>query len=124
MKTNRVVKNAGWIIGARIVQALLSFVIGMLTARFLGPSNYGLINYAASIVAFFTPLMELGITNIIVHQLIEYNDREGETCFEHPVADLVLDRKKILVGWQEQMNLHRMNDSKRVVISEQSPIDV
>lgn len=79
METNRVVKNAGWIIGARIVQALLSFVIGMLTARFLGPSNYGLINYAASIVAFFTPLMELGITNIIVHQLIEYNDREGET---------------------------------------------
>ena len=51
----------------------------MLTARFLGPSNYGLINYAASVVAFFTPIMELGITNIIVHQLIEHNDREGDT---------------------------------------------
>lgn len=79
MGTNRVVRNAGWIIGARIVQTILSFVIGMLTARFLGPSNYGLINYAASVVAFLTPVMELGITNIIVHQLIEYKDKEGDT---------------------------------------------
>ena len=79
MRKNKVVQNASWIIGARVIQALLSFVIGMLTARFLGPSNYGLINYAASVVAFFTPIMELGITNIIVHQLIEHNDREGDT---------------------------------------------
>ena len=79
MRKNKVVQNASWIIGARVLQALLSFVIGMLTARFLGPSNYGLINYAASVVAFFTPIMELGITNIIVHQLIEHNDREGDT---------------------------------------------
>lgn len=78
MRKNKVVQNASWIIGARVIQALLSFVIGMLTARFLGPSNYGLINYAASVVAFFTPIMELGITNIIVHQLIEHNDREGD----------------------------------------------
>ena len=78
VRTNRVVKNASWIIGARVAQALLSFIIGMLTARFLGPSNYGLINYAASIVAFFTPLMELGITNVIVHQLVENKDEEGQ----------------------------------------------
>ena len=78
MNTNRVVKNAGWIIGARVVQSILSFIIGMLTARFLGPSNYGLINYAASIVAFFTPVMELGITSVIVHDLVENKDREGK----------------------------------------------
>jgi len=79
MGTSKVVKNAGWIIAARLVQAVLSFVIGMLTARFLGPSNYGLINYAISIVAFFTPIMELGITNVIVHQLIEHKDEEGKS---------------------------------------------
>lgn len=77
MQTKSVVKNASWIVGARIAQAILSFLIGMFTARFLGPSNYGLINYAASIVAFVTPIMELGITNVIVHQLIENKKDEG-----------------------------------------------
>lgn len=78
MQTKSVVKNASWIVGARIVQALISFLIGMFTARFLGPSNYGLVNYAASIVAFVTPIMELGITNVIVHQLIENKNEEGK----------------------------------------------
>ena len=57
MNKNRVVKNASWIIGIQIVKSLLGLVISMLTARFLGPSNFGLINYAASIVAFVTPIM-------------------------------------------------------------------
>ena len=52
MNKNRVVKNASWIIGIQIVKSLLGLVISMLTARFLGPSNFGLINYAAAIGAF------------------------------------------------------------------------
>ena len=37
------VKNAGWIIGARVVQMLLSLLVSILSARLLGPSNYGLV---------------------------------------------------------------------------------
>ena len=77
MKLNKVVKNAGWIIGVRIAQSLLSFVISILTARYLGPSNYGIISYAASLVAFVTPVMYLGINSIIVQDLIENSEEEG-----------------------------------------------
>lgn len=66
MNKNRVVKNASWIIGIQIVKSLLGLVISMLTARFLGPSNFGLINYAASIVAFVTPIMYLGDRKSVV----------------------------------------------------------
>ena len=66
MNKNRVVKNASWIIGIQIVKSLLGLVISMLTARFLGPSNFGLINYAASIVAFVTPIMYLGLNGVFV----------------------------------------------------------
>lgn len=51
MLHNKTIQNAKWIIGCKIVQSLLQMVVGMLSARYLGPSNYGLINYAASIVA-------------------------------------------------------------------------
>ncbi len=78
MLKNRVAKNSAWLIGCRLVQACISFVVSMLTARYLGPSNYGLVNYAASIVAFVVPIMYLGINNILVQELVSEPEKEGE----------------------------------------------
>ena len=78
MLKNRVVKNASWIIICKVVQAVLTFVVTFLTARFLEPAGYGVINYAASVVAFFVPIMQLGLNSTLVHELIKKPDREGE----------------------------------------------
>lgn len=76
---NKVVKNAGWIIGGRLVNKLLAFLVGILTARYLGPSNYGLINYAAAYVSFFASICTLGINSIIVKNFVDHPDEEGKT---------------------------------------------
>ena len=78
MKHKQVINNAKWIIICKIAQSVLQLIIGMISARYLGPSNYGLINYAASIVAFALPIMKLGLDAILVHELVESPDREGE----------------------------------------------
>jgi len=78
MKKNSVLKNTAWIIGCRIIQSLFSLVIGMLTARFLGPSNYGVISYAASVVAFAAPIMKLGLNHVLVNEILNNPEREGE----------------------------------------------
>lgn len=78
MKRNRVVKNAAWLIGIQLIKSLLSLVISMLTARFLGPSNFGIINYASSMVSFVAPIMYLGLTGILVQELISSPEKEGE----------------------------------------------
>jgi len=75
---NRIVKNAGWLIGGKIAQMILNLVVGLLTARHLGPSNYGIINYANAYIAFFSSLCTLGINNILVKELIDNPKREGE----------------------------------------------
>ena len=75
---NRNIANAGWIIGCKIIQSLLGVLISMLTARYLGPSNYGLINYAAAIVAFIAPLVTLGLSHIIVQEIVSAPEAEGE----------------------------------------------
>lgn len=54
---NKVTRNASWMIIGRIYQMSLSFVVSMLTARYLGPSNYGLINYASSFTSFFFDIL-------------------------------------------------------------------
>ena len=68
--TGKVFRNASWLIACRIVQALLSFVIGTLTARYLGPSGYGVIDYANAIVSFMVPVVQLGIRSTLVHEII------------------------------------------------------
>lgn len=72
-------KNAIWIILCKVVQSVLGLVISMFSARYLGPSNYGLINYAASIVAFAVPIMQLGLRSTLVREIVENSDKEGET---------------------------------------------
>lgn len=75
---SKVAKNASWIIGCKIAQSLIGLVIGMLTARYLGPSNFGIINYAASMVAFVTPIMQLGLSNVMVQEIVNNPEQDGE----------------------------------------------
>lgn len=75
---NATVKNAGWIIAGKIVQMILSLFVGLLSARYLGPSNYGLINYASAYTAFFTSLCTLGLNSILVKEIVDNPDEQGE----------------------------------------------
>lgn len=74
---NSVFKNAGWIIGCKIVQSILNLIIGLITARYLGPSNYGVITYVASVVAFAMPIMQLGLKHTLVKEFVNSPDKEG-----------------------------------------------
>lgn len=75
---NKVAKNAVWIIGIRVVQAVVAMLINMLTARYLGPSGFGLITYASSLVAFVLPIMQLGLSNVLVQEIVSSPEKEGK----------------------------------------------
>lgn len=75
---NRVLKNTFWIVGCKIVQSVVALVIAMISARYLGPSNYGLLNYASSVVAFAVPLAQLGLRNVMVEEIVSHPEREGK----------------------------------------------
>ncbi len=78
MLKNKVIKNASWIVVCKIAQSLLGLIVGMFTARYLGPSNYGLISYAASITAFVVPVMNLGLSNIMVQEFVQQSEEDGK----------------------------------------------
>lgn len=74
---NRLVSNTSWIVGCKFVQNVMSLVVSMMSARYLGPSNYGLINYATSIMNFVYPFVTMGINNILVQELVADKKNEG-----------------------------------------------
>ena len=75
---NKEVKNAGWIIAGRVAQMALSFFVSVFTARYLGPGNYGIINYAGAYVTFFTSLCTLGINSVIIKDFVDNPDEQGK----------------------------------------------
>ena len=74
---NRVVKNASWMIGARIFQMFLGLFISSWTVRYLGPDNMGIIGYIDAFVSFSGAVAFLGINNIIVKELIDHKEEQG-----------------------------------------------
>ena len=75
---SKVTKNAGWLIGGKIIQMVINLIVGLITARYLGPSNYGLINYAGAYTAFFSSFCTLGINSVIVKEFVDNPDKTGE----------------------------------------------
>ena len=86
---NRFLQNTSWIIGANLVQMVLSFIIGMISARYLGPANFGVINYAAAIVAFFTSIASLGMEGVLVNEFTRKEYKNSDILGTSLVMGLV-----------------------------------
>lgn len=76
-KNNKVLRNSSWLVGERVFQMLVTLIIGSLTARYLGPSNYGVINYVASFISIFAVFAALGIDSILIRELVADPENEG-----------------------------------------------
>ncbi len=72
------VTNSSWIVVEQIYRMGLSLIVGVLTARYLGPSNLGLITYAATYVAAFMPLATLSMEYVVIKDLVDRPKQAGE----------------------------------------------
>lgn len=57
----------------------IGVVLTIWTARYLGPSQFGLFNYAAAFVALFSPFASVGIDSILVRDLLRESERSRMT---------------------------------------------
>lgn len=78
LKGNRFFSNTMWDIGGKVFQMILTLIVGLLTARYLGPSNYGVIGETASYVSFFSVICQLGFTSTAVKEIMDNEDKQGE----------------------------------------------
>lgn len=80
-KNNRTKKkfiaNTSWLFGEKVYSMLLSLFIGLLTARYLGPQNYGILNYGYAFVSIFLPVCILGLDNILVNEIVKKPTNAG-----------------------------------------------
>jgi O-antigen/teichoic acid export membrane protein len=66
---NKAIKNILWAIIGKLTNILSGLFVGILVARYLGPENFGLMNYVISYVTLFSILASFGLDNIEIREL-------------------------------------------------------
>lgn len=61
----------------QIYSMILSLIIGSISARYLGPNNYGLLNYGESLISLMATLTGLGLDEVIMNELVMKKDKTG-----------------------------------------------
>lgn len=65
----KVIRNVFWAVTGKIITLFSTLIVGIFVARYLGPEQYGLMNYVISIVALFGVLSVFGTSEIIIREL-------------------------------------------------------
>lgn len=68
----RIYSNILWAISGKVVNMLGVLFVGILIARYLGPEQYGLMNYVISYVSIFTIIASFGLENIEIRELAKF----------------------------------------------------
>ena len=65
-------KNTSWLLLERLLRIFGGLFVGIWIARYLGPKDFGILNYALAYVAFFKVFTGLGLNQIVVRELVKY----------------------------------------------------
>jgi polysaccharide transporter, PST family len=75
---NRIVYNTSWLFADRIIRMGLGVIIVIFLARYLGPEQFGIYNYAIAFVALFTAFSSLGLDSIVVRDIVRSPEKKDE----------------------------------------------
>ncbi|MGK5094012.1 flippase [Deltaproteobacteria bacterium TL4] len=63
-------KNTSWMFGEQILRMLAGLFVGVWVARYLGPEQFGILNYVIAFTAIFGSIARLGLDGIVVRDLV------------------------------------------------------
>jgi PST family polysaccharide transporter len=89
----RILENISWLMVDRVVRMGMGLFVGVWVARYLGPIQFGSLNFAGAFVALFGSVTTLGLDGIVMRELVhKAEDRHeilGTTLALRSVAGLV-----------------------------------
>ena len=75
----KITKNIQWLFFDRVFRLGLSLLINIWLVRYLGPSQFGQLNYALAYVGLFGALVSFGLSEIVVRDLVGDSDSRHAT---------------------------------------------
>ena len=75
---SKLLKNISWLFYDKIIRVLGGLLIGIWVARYLGPNDFGVLNYSIAYVAMFMLFVKLGLDQIVVREIVKDKESRGE----------------------------------------------
>ena len=75
--SGRVVRNSLFIMVEKIFTIGITAIVGIYVARYLGPEQFGTLNYAISFIGILLPFSRLGLNTIVVRSLVLKEEEES-----------------------------------------------
>jgi PST family polysaccharide transporter len=66
----RILGNMGWLFFDRVVRMGMGLFVGVWVARYLGPTQFGSLNFAVAFVALFGSVTTLGLDGIVMREVL------------------------------------------------------
>lgn len=87
------ISNMIWLSSDSIIRLGLGFIISVWLARYLGPDDFGLYNYAYAMIAIYSAIASLGMNGVVVRELVkadtEKNVLLGTSFFLQIIGSLI-----------------------------------
>ena len=71
--------NIGWLLADKVVRLVVGLIVWAWMARYLGPEQFGLLNFASAFVGLFAVVASLGLNSIVVRDLVKAPDTANST---------------------------------------------
>ena len=75
----KIISNIGWLFADRVLRMGVGLIVTAWVARYLGPQQFGLFNYAGAFVSLFGVLATLGLDQIVVRDMVREPSCKDET---------------------------------------------
>jgi O-antigen/teichoic acid export membrane protein len=84
----KIIFNALWVILDKTIKMIGGLVVGIWFARYLGPVQFGAWNYVLSLIALLVPLINLGLNNTLLTDLVK-KDNKQELLFTATILKIL-----------------------------------
>ena len=74
----RILGTVRWLMVDRVVRMGMGLFVGVWTARFLGPAQFGSLNFAVAYIALFGSAATLGLDGIVVREVLHHPEDRHE----------------------------------------------
>ncbi|PMB11948.1 O-unit flippase [Fischerella thermalis CCMEE 5282] len=74
----KIIGNTGWLLADRVLRMGTGLLVGVWVARYLGPKNFGIFNYAIAFTAIFNTVANLGLDNIVIRNIVRQPNSKDE----------------------------------------------
>lgn len=74
----KIIANIGWLFADKVLRMGVGLFVGVWVARYLGPKQFGLLNYSLAFAFLFGSVAALGLDGIVVRDIIRYPSAKDE----------------------------------------------